>query len=74
MLSLYASAYYQAINLQSYYCPFFHWKQIFLSSENYVKAWSSLAKFHPKATILFGKEFSLKLQAYAPILCNFTPK
>lgn len=73
MLSLYASAYYQAINLQSYYC-LFYWKQIFLSSENYVKAWSSLAKFHAKGTIIFGKELSLKLQAYAAILCNFTPK
>lgn len=73
MLSLYASAYYQAINLQNYYCPFY-WKQILLSSENYVKAWNSLAKFHAKGTILFGKDFSLKLQAYAPMLDNFTLK
>lgn len=66
MPSLCASAYYQAINLQSYYFPFY-WKQIFLSSENYVKAWSSLAKFHAKGTMLFGKKFSLKLHAYDPI-------
>lgn len=66
MLSLCASAYYQAINLQSYYFPFYC-KQIFLSSENCVKAWSSLAKLHAKGTMLFGKKFPLKLQAYVPI-------
>lgn len=66
MLSLCASAYYAAINLLSYYFPFYQ-KQIFSSSESCVKAWSSLGKFHAKDKCSLARNY---LWNYKPMLLS----